>query len=661
VDIRIRNVISRYYEDDQDSLDPTIDNLDFVEYLKKKNKDAIPDTTKGDSTYNPYDYHDPSSKAKDMGDSEVFVKDYPSYPSFGKKKVFDSEDPLGYWRRVRREDETVPPEEQAPAMSLDRKYASIGRVIDRFRNRIALPFFKLKSSMGDVDLGLEQLGYDSIKNLYEDLKAGRTIKTPNVADSYIHNDAREFRLEDVNEADKSRLLKYFEDILKHPRSKFISERPSPKLKYNDIKHEYEKAYETIKESSVHNVIAEFILSFIPPITLRDLDEANYLKTAATLNEIIAKHHHKNLTRDVLKAENVSVDWKKFNSRDGLKKGFVSFKARSADSNETHSVFFQFLKDDKQDVINPEGAKSYADLPVALSCSCESFLYYGAQWYALQGMYMYMPALRRSILPPVPEFRVSRKGLGKGLNFRVCKHILACYDVIKTWNVQTEFKRMIKYTPLSMIVNPKQWKQSFGIDFSYKAIMDFLKKPTPTPTAIKSFFKYKKETRDQRDALTALDEYFKSRWIRKSTSEKIQVLKAYINHPEEIFYFLMREAMARNGRINDRLAKEGVILIAKTIDPNYARLLISGDFDAVPGKVPIEEKEEKGAPKEKIKGMPLIKPVEEEEESPELYKTKKPSEVEPSSDRFETKKPVKEKGRFEGEKEPKIKKIESPLI
>jgi hypothetical protein len=340
---------------------------------------------------------------------------------------------------------------------------------------------------------------------------------------------------------------------------------------------------------------------------------------------------------------------------------VSFKARSSDSNETHSVFFQFLKDDDKDIINTEKAKSYVDLPVTLSCSCESFLYYGAQWYALQGMYMYMPALRRSILPPVPEFRVSRKGLGKGLNFRVCKHILACYDVIKTWSVQTEFKRMIKYTPLSMIVNPKQWKQSFGMDFSYKAIMDFLKKSTPTPTAIKSFFKYKKETKDQRDALTALDEYFKTRWIRKSVSEKIQILKAYINHPEEIFYFLMREAMARHGNINDRLAKEGIILIAKAIDPNYARLLLKGDFDAVPGKAPIEEKEEKGAPKEKVKGMPLIKPVEDEEESPELYKTKKPSEVEPGSDRFETKKPEKEKSRFEEEKKPNIKKVESPLL
>ena len=69
MDTLTRNVIGRYFEDEQDSLDPTIDNVDFVEYLKKKNHEPIHDTTEGDATYNPYDYKDPSSEVKDMGDS----------------------------------------------------------------------------------------------------------------------------------------------------------------------------------------------------------------------------------------------------------------------------------------------------------------------------------------------------------------------------------------------------------------------------------------------------------------------------------------------------------------------------------------------------------------------------------------------------------------
>lgn len=652
MDTFTRSVISRYFEDEQDSLDPTIDELDFVEYLKKKNNKPIHDTTKGNATYNPYDYKDPSSEVKDMGDSEVFTKDYPSYPAFGKKKVFDTEEPLGYWRRVRRDDSTEDPQEQAPNMSLVNRYSSAAlRVVEAFNKRMAIPYVKLKKNLGmdTIDLGLEKLDFESIKKVYDDLVSGKTVKIPSIPGGVLPNPTvKEFKLNDIDDAikegglsDKDRLIHYFEDTLKKPKGKFISEKPHP-LKYDEKKHEYilnpEHAY-SIKESSVNNVISEFLISHMPIITtlneLGNLDHCDCLKTAATLNEIISKHHHKNLTTGVLESKGVNVDWKRFNSREGMKKGFVTFKARSQDSNNEHTVIFQFLKDDKEDITKPDKAKSYADLPVALSCSCESFLYYGAQWYALQGMYMYMPALRRSVLPPVSESRISRVYPGKGLNFRVCKHILACYEIIKTWKVQTEFKRMIKYTPLSLIVNPRQWKQSFGMDFSYKNIRDYLKKPTPIPTAIKSFFRYKKETVDQRDALKALDEYFKDRWAKKSVSEKIQVLKAYINHPEEIFYFLMREAINRNGNINDQLAKEGIILISKTIDPNYARVLVKGDFEAVPGKVPIEKREEKGAPREKVKGMPLVKPEEEEG---------------PSSSRFETKKPEeKEEGRFEGPK------------
>jgi hypothetical protein len=401
-----------------------------------------------------------------------------------------------------------------------------------------------------------------------------------------------------------------------------------------------------------------MLSQMPLITtfneLNHSGDCACSKTAATLDEIIAKHHHKTLPVGVLDSKGVSVSWRESNSNEGLKKGFVVFKAKSSGSGETHTVYFQFLKDDDKDIIDTDKIKSYTELPVALSCSCESFLWYGAQWYALQGMYMYMPALRRSILPPVPEFRISRVGPGKGLNFRVCKHIMACYDVIKKWEIQTVYKKLMKYTPLSRIVNPEQWKQSFGMDFTYKDIRAYLKKPTPVPVPIKNFFRYKKETPDQKDALKALDDYFGDRWVRKSVSEKIQVLKAYINHPEEIFYFLMREAMVRHGNINDRLAKEGIILIAKTIDPNYARVLLTGDFDAVPGKVPIEESEEKGAVPGKEKGMPFVKPVkeEEEEESPKLYKTKK---TEPISKRFEG---PKKPGRFEGPS--KVKGVKSPL-
>ena len=421
-------------------------------------------------------------------------------------------------------------------------------------------------------------------------------------------------------------------------------------------------------ASVQNVVAEYLMSQIPIVaSFNDLEQDSHsrkfyrtvaclAKNAATLNEIVAKHHHKKHTVDSLGAENVHVTWKRSNSAENIKKGFVAFTARSPDSGETHTVYFQFLKDDEEDVTDPDKVKSYADIPVTMACTCESFLFYGAQWYALQGMYMYMPALRRSILPPVPETRVSRVQRGKGLNFRVCKHILACYDIVKQWQIKTIFKNFMKYTPLSRIVNPQQWKQSFGMDFTYTNIMEYLKKPYPIPIAIKNFYRYKQESPEEKEALKALNEYFKDKWSRKSTGDKLAVLKSYINHPEEIFYFLMREAVEKHGNINERLAKEGIILISKTVDPNYAQVLIKGDLEAVPKGVPVEEDEEKGAIKTEEKGMPIVKPPEEKEPGKKLYKT-------PKTKRFEPEKKEPGRGRFDENVKhaPKgVKPVKSPL-
>ena len=95
-----------------------------------------------------------------------------------------------------------------------------------------------------------------------------------------------------------------------------------------------------------------------------------------INEIVSKHRHKTLPISVLDSKDVNVEWKPFNSSEELKKGFVMFKTKSPDSTDTHTVVFQFLKDnEKPDTTDLDTTKTYADMPVAISCSCESFLYY----------------------------------------------------------------------------------------------------------------------------------------------------------------------------------------------------------------------------------------------------------------------------------------------
>jgi hypothetical protein len=413
-----------------------------------------------------------------------------------------------------------------------------------------------------------------------------------------------------------------------------------------------------KYASVREVISQYMLSEIPLVMefedIGDIEECGTCKTAASLNEIVSKHRHKTLPLSVLNSKDVNVEWKPFNSSEELKKGFVMFKTKSPDSTDTHTVVFQFLKDnEKADTTDLDTTKTYADMPVAVSCSCESFLYYGAQWYALQGQYLYMPALRRSVVAPVPEFRLSRVQRGKGLNFRVCKHILACYNVVKVWKIKRVFKSLMKYTLLSKIMNPEQWKKLLGIDFSYEAIKNYLRHPSPVPPSVRTFFKYKTDgTPEEKDALQALDVYFGDRWVKKSVAQKIEVLRAYLNHPEEIFYFLMREALDKQGRIDERLIREGIILMSKTIDPEYGDEIKKGNLEAVPKAKQTMQKGLEGAPEEESrpgKGMGLVKPEEvedkiegEKEEEPE----NKPYKTPEKSKRFEKKSPeTKETGRF----------------
>jgi hypothetical protein len=115
---------------------------------------------------------------------------------------------------------------------------------------------------------------------------------------------------------------------------------------------------------------------------------------------------------------------------------------------------------------------------------------------------------------------------------------------------------------------------------------------------------------------------------------------------------MREALDKQGRIDERLIREGIILMSKTIDPEYGDEIKKGNLEAVPKAKQTMQKGLEGAPEEESrpgKGMGLVKPEEvedkiegEKEEEPE----NKPYKTPEKSKRFEKKSPeTKETGRF----------------
>lgn len=457
---QIRNVLARYYEDPQDSLDPTRDNVPFLDYLRKKAPVVDSEQPSGEESggclYNPYDYKDPSSAPKNIEDSpEVFVKDIPTHPLFTKGLVFDEDSPMEQWQKARRRDWTEPPRDQMPNISIVRRHAS-----------------------------------------------------------------------------------------------------------------------------VHSVIARYLHDAMPIIMDETELTEERTKTAATLNEVLNKDFHYKNDEKMQRANQVAVVWENQGKTKETKQGKFIFRTSSPDTAEPYYTIFQFYQAPEK----VKGSVRYVDLPVKFSCSCQSFLWYGAQYYAVQEKYMYLPALRRSVMPPTPHTQISRVRRGKGLNFRVCKHILAVYDELQSKSIETEYKELIKVTPLSKIMNPKEFERLLGIPFSYQAIKEQLQKLNPMTPKMKSFFRYKVQgSKKQKLALSKLDRWYFTKFRKMSEPQKVQALEAYIQHPEEIFYLMLRDAVVNNGNISDNFILDGVKLMSNVIDPDYGVRLERGELEAVPGE------------------------------------------------------------------------------
>lgn len=491
-----KRVLARYYADPQDSLNPTRDNVPFLEYLKQKSE--LPfniGDTPGDSvpgvTYNPYYNPDPSSCPKDIGDSEVFVKNEPTHPLFNRPKVFEDDKSLDFWRRSRRRDWTKNPSQQQPAISIDRRHASVKRVLERYLSQgIPVESFEKKSD-------------DS-------------------------------------------LLRF--------------------------------------------------------------------KEGASLNQVLNKDFHYKNDKKIERASRVSVRWDNQANEKETKSGKFIWKTQSSSSNKTHTTIFQFTQHE-----NKGESKTnirYIDLPMKFSCSCESFLWYGAQWYAIQGGYMYLPALRVSVMPPRSHTQISRVRVGKGLNFRACKHILAVYNEIQSWTLKTEYKELIKVSPLSKIQNPEVFERFLGIPFTYQDIKEALQKRSPMTPKMRNFFRYKVQgTKLQKKALSKLDRWYFTKFRKMNDSQKIKALEAFVNHPEEIFYLMLRDAVVKNGKISDNFIKEGIILMSKIIDPEYGAEIKKGNLDSKPENNQFKQEGLSEVPNEqKISkvGMGIVDPEELEE-------------------------------------------------
>jgi hypothetical protein len=316
---------------------------------------------------------------------------------------------------------------------------------------------------------------------------------------------------------------------------------------------------TRKYSSIHHVLNHYVDDHYPLIV--DSSELSDFimisKVAANLYELREKdkQHYKSTIKRQRAQQCVAV-WANKNNPKQYKAGLFRFRVSSPGSQYSyHTVYFQFLRGNQK-------SKSYLTYPVHIGCTCPSFLYWGAQYYAVRDKYMYMPMFRADYMAPKPRDvytlgPTGKRNPGRGLNFRVCKHILAAMDIIGTLPIRQHYKKYPVTSPPSKEMNEEVWENLMGFKFDKDYIRRNLKSGRPK---IPHYY-------DRENVTPAVNEWFQDVWIPRSDDQKIDAMEKFVEFPERIYFFLLKESYLKgreNKRISDKLIDVGFDLMSRTV-------------------------------------------------------------------------------------------------
>lgn len=379
-----------------------------------------------------------------------------------------------------------------------------------------------------------------------------------------------------------------------------------------------------KKLAVDKFVSRYMLENYPVmLSCMDIEDTlRYHKTASSLQDIVnADRHYKN-DKKIERSGRCNAVWINRESESDRTQGLFVFKVKCTDSRDSRYVYFQFMNSED----NKKGM-DYTQVPVKISCSCPSFLWYGAQYYAIQDNYIYWPGFRVNpsismtpkgpkeyVIHKSPKYPEGKRHPGRGFDFRVCKHILAAYTEIKKMKIVRPYKKFPDQIPPSKIQNKDVWKNMMKFDFTEEEIKDRLKKGKAPP----NYF--------QRFTITrSIIDWFYNTWIPLSDAEKMEMIKKTKESPERIFFWLAEEAYLRRSKgmppLSNKLIDDAYQVMADVVQPD-------NDLEPEQAKMP-------GVPEDqKVTGKGTIpeKQIEEPAKGPSKVEPKtKP--VEPSSDRF----------------------------
>lgn len=307
----------------------------------------------------------------------------------------------------------------------------------------------------------------------------------------------------------------------------------------------------------------------------DVIWANDRFASFSLAKVIESANHRKKTTVLENANAVSVS--RVSSSLDEEQGLFLFKCNSTGSDTTHSVAVQFMADDK--------ASTLVDHPVKVGCTCDFFLYWGPQFYAVINDYMHMDFFRPSLVRP-KAYIIGQTNPGRGVGQTFCKHIAATFKSLKELHKDIEpgeegdipsvigldklQRRLIRVENkdiLSESWSSQDWADKYSI-YNKDSLLGFLKRWKKTvPKTLINAVRVQASAAGMR--LTDVDTFIDTEWEKWTLRNddglvaKRRFLEKAVLSPDLLLYVLLRDTQ-ESGSVDMRVFKFLYLAIDTTI-------------------------------------------------------------------------------------------------
>jgi hypothetical protein len=124
-----------------------------------------------------------------------------------------------------------------------------------------------------------------------------------------------------------------------------------------------------------------------------------------------------------------------------------------------------------------------------------------------------------------------------------------------------YRRYPKVGPPAKVMNPKEWERLVGFPFTLEEIQRRLaaKRPVMPRFFYTNFFRTRQQSSE-------MEQWFRETWLNRGEPKKMRVLETLVEHPEEIFYLLVKDAIEATDKLSPASVEKAYELMSRVIQP-----------------------------------------------------------------------------------------------